>query len=272
MTARLLAFCLAALLSAMAMPAFAQGQPTEPTAAASAATETADVGPAEADTPTAEGTADDKLAFKLSLPTQDDRDAWKTAGFRLQLGVEYGRLQGLVGAPSGRLLGAVVRVGGRLDADWSLLASFQYASASATGGLSGLRFVGTLDPTWHFADRWDLAVGAGFAGMVEGRTGRPEVDAAGLASQVDSYTVPSARQPVASCSGVGAAGLVRLGWMAVLGPLSSTGLQFQVDGQWTACVQVPRVGAVEPDTAQVITRRQWWAHVGGTLAWVIAWR
>jgi hypothetical protein len=230
----------------------------------------ADVAPGADVTPTAD---EDALPFKLSLPTQDDRQAWRTAGFRMQLGVQYGEFAGQLGAPSGRLLGAVVRVGGRLDADWSLLASFQYASASAVGGLAALRFVGTIDPTWHFAERWDLAVGVGFAGIVEGgRTGRAEYDAAGLASQVDSYTLPSARHPVGSCSGVGAAGLTRLGWMVVLGPLASTGLQFEVDGQWTACVQVPRVGAVEPDTAQVITRRQWWTHVGGTLAWVVAWR
>src|SRR5258706_14355463 len=86
---------------------------------------------------------------RLSLPTESDREAWLRSGFRLALGLTYGSLRGLDGAPSGRLLGPTIRFGIRLDRDWSILASFQYASASAAGGLSGLRFAGTIDPTWH---------------------------------------------------------------------------------------------------------------------------
>ena len=93
------------------------------------------------------GAADDDGEPRLSLPTQADRAAWQTSGFRLGLGLIYGRLVGLRGAPSGRLLGPIVRVGLRLDDSWSILASFQYAAASQPGGLSGLRFAGTLDPT-----------------------------------------------------------------------------------------------------------------------------
>src|ERR1041385_2469165 len=85
---------------------------------------------------------------KLSLPTEADREAWTRPGFRLELGLTYGRLEGLRGAPSGRLLGPTLRAGLRLDRDWSLITSFEYASARGShGGLQGLRFAGTLDPT-----------------------------------------------------------------------------------------------------------------------------
>ena len=78
-----------------------------------------------------------------------DRDAWLRGGFRLGLGIVYGRLVGLEGAPSGRLLGATLRLGLRLDADWSVLASFQYARRSAAGRPVGAALRG------H--DRSDLA-------------------------------------------------------------------------------------------------------------------
>jgi hypothetical protein len=213
--------------------------------------------------------ADDDGEPRLSLPTQADRDAWSTSGFRLGLGLVYGRLIGLRGAPSGRLIGPTVRVGLRLDDRWSILASFQYAAASQPGGLSGLRFAGTLDPTWHVTPSVSLAVGVGFGGIVEGRTGRMDADP--LPSTLDtSYTFPDARHPVASCSGVGVAGLVRAEWAYVLGPRAQTSVALELVGQWTACVD--DTNRVEPDTGTAIVRRQFWPHTGAALAWGIAWR
>jgi hypothetical protein len=181
----------------------------------------------------------------------------------------YGQLVGLRGAPSGRLIGPIVRVGLRLDDQWSVAASFQYAAASQAGGLSGLRFAGTLDPIWHVTPSLSVAAGFGFAGIVEGRTGR--IDAAPLPSTIEtSYTFPDARMPVASCSGVGAAGLVRLEWAYVLGPRAQTSLGVEVVGQWTGCVDA--TGRNEPDTGVAIVRRQYWPHTGVTLGWGIAWR
>jgi hypothetical protein len=213
--------------------------------------------------------ADDDGEPRLSLPTQADRDAWRNSGFRLGLGLVYGRLVGLRGAPSGRLIGPTVRVGLRLDQSWSILASFQYAAASQAGGLSGLRFAGTLDPTWHVTPSISLAVGLGFGGIVEGRTGRMDADP--LPSTLDtSYTFPDARHPVASCSGVGVAGLARAEWAYVLGPRAQTSVALEVIGQWTGCVD--DTNRVEPDTGIAIVRRQFWPHTGATLAWGIAWR
>ena len=78
-------------------------------------------------------------------------------------------------------------------------------AASTAGGLDGLRFSGTLDPTWHVTSHLSLAVGLGFGGIVEGSTSRPEVDAAaGLALTLVHLSERS--PPLPSCSGVGVAG------------------------------------------------------------------
>ncbi len=212
---------------------------------------------------------DDDGPPRLSLPTESDRAAWTQPGFRLELGFVYGELVGLGGAPSGRLLGPILGVGVRLDESWSLDASFEYESASATGGLSGLRYAATLAPMWHVTPSLSVGVGIGVGGIVEGRTSRP--DPSPLGTTISStYTFPDASTPLPSCSGAGVAGVVRGEWMTVLGPRSSLGVVLALDGQWTGCVD--DTGRVEPDTGASIVRRQWWPHVGGTLGLVIAWR
>jgi hypothetical protein len=206
---------------------------------------------------------------KLSLPTEADRDAWRRTGFRMGLSMAYGQLVGLEGAPSGRLLGALLRLGIRLDGDWSLMGSLQYDRASAAGGLSGLRFAGTLDPTWHVTNHLSLAIGLGFGGIVEGSTSRPEVTPL-PGSLSSSYTFPSASPPLPSCSGVGVAALARAEWTVVLGPRSTTSVALEAVGQWTGCVD--DTGLNDSDTGQAIVRRQWWPHTGGTLQWGFTWR
>ncbi len=219
--------------------------------------------------PTKDKDDDDEGEPRLSLPTEADRDAWLHSGFRMGLGIVYGQFSGLEGAPSGRLIGATVRLGLRLDADWSVLASFQYALARSSGGLDGLRFAGTIDPTWHVTRHLSLAVGFGFGGIVEGSTGRPDVMP--LPSTINtSYTFPGASPALPSCSGVGAAGLARAEWMIVLGPRAATSFTVEAVGQWTGCVA--DTGNVEVDTGQAIVRRQWWPHAGATVGWGMTWR
>jgi hypothetical protein len=212
---------------------------------------------------------DDEGTPKLSLATESDRELWRRSGFRLGLGLSYGELVGLEGAPSGRLLGFLLRLGIRLDRDWSLLASLQYARASSAGGLSGLRFSGTIDPTWHATSHLSLALGLGFGGIVEGSTSRPDISP--LPGTLDtSYTFPNASPPLPSCSGVGVAALARAEWSIVLGPRSATSFALEAGGQWTGCVD--DTGRFDPDTGQAIVRRQWWPHTGGTAIWGITWR
>ncbi len=205
---------------------------------------------------------------KLSLPTEADRQAWTHPGFRLGLGLTYGEFHGLRGAPSGRLLGPTLRVGLRLDETWSLIASFEYAAASRTNQLAGLRFAGTLDPTWHVTPAFSLAIGFGFGGIVEDSN---RMDATPLPGDIQSsYTFPDASTPIRSCSGVGAATLVRGEYAYVLGPRTEITVAAEALGQWTGCVDDS--GHVEPDTGKAIERHQWWPHVGGTLTVGITWR
>jgi hypothetical protein len=157
-------------------------------------------------------------------------------------------------------------MGIRLDERWSLMGSFQYLYATGTAGTRGLRYAGTIEPTWHASEHLNLGVGIGFGGLVGRLSNRPNETQA-----VDaSYTFPDARTPLQSCNGVGVTGLLRAEWMMVLGPRSSTGLALETDGQWTVCVD--DTGVTEPDTATPIVRRQWWGHFGTSLAWVILWR
>lgn len=230
--------------------------------------------PADAQPPPAPATAtpvfDEDPPPRLSLPTESDRALWKKPGFRFGLGVAYGRFFGIDGPPAYQLLGPTIRAGVRLDEAWSLLGSLQYLYATGGGaGMKGLRFAGTVEPTWHATAHLSLAAGIGFGGILEdGATrGNPDPQPSTLDS---SYTFPNARQPIPNCNGVGVAGLLRAQWLWVMGPRSATGLALQFDGQWTGCVD--DTNRVEPDTARPIVRRQWWPHLGGSLTWEIQWR
>lgn len=209
---------------------------------------------------------------RASLATSTLAEDWAAAGFRLELGATYGGLMGLSGAPSGSGFGVVLRVGARLDRDWSLLASVRYASVIGdTGvGLLGLRYMAMVEPVWHLTPTLELALGVGAAGIVEGGTGRAEVDGPGRDALVAPVTLPNASPPLPTCAGIGAAASLRASWRWRIGPLASTGLDLVADGQRTLCVD--DTGRVEPDSATAIVRRQWWPHLGAALMWVVAWR
>jgi len=230
-------------------------------------------GPANSVMPTGVATApvpaaDDDGEPSFSLPTESDRAVWKKPGFRFGLGLLYSRFFGIHGPPNGAFIGPTVRLGIRLDDSWSLMGSLQYLFARS-GPMTGVRYGGTIEPTWHATEHLSLAVGIGFGGLVVSSSSR--ADPPPLATSLDtSYTFPNARTPMQSCNGSGVTGLLRADWMMVLGPRSSTGFALETDAQWTACVD--DTGTVEPDTATSIVRRQWWGHFGGSLAWVILWR
>ena len=252
----------AGLLAATAVP---QSVVTTPT--------TADMqGPTAPGTPiTAVPVFDEDPPPRLSLPTESDRALWRKPGFRFGFGLVYGRLYGIGGPPSYQLIGPTIRGGIRLDESWSLMGSLQYLYATGAGGTRGLRFAGTIEPTWHATPHLSLAAGMGFGGIAEATSSRPPPPLPGTLDTPDtSYTFPNAKTPLQLCNGVGVAGLLRAQWLMVLGPRSATGLALQLDGQWTACVD--DTGVLEPDTATPIVRRQWWPHLGGSLTWEIQWR
>ena len=255
-----IALAIAALASVM--------EPTASGASASPELQTAGTQPLAPSAPEPAMTVEEEPP-RLSLPTESDRAAWKKPGFRFGLGVVYGRLYGIGGPPNGQLIGPAIRLGVRLDEAWSLMGSLQYLYATGTGGMKGLRFAGTIEPTWHATEHLSLAIGLGFGGIIEPGGSGPNPDP--QPSTLDtSYTFPDAHTPLPSCNGVGVTGLLRAEWLVVLGPRSSTGLAVQSDGQWTGCVD--NTGRVEPDTATPIVRRQWWPHLGGSLTWEILWR
>jgi hypothetical protein len=225
--------------------------------------------PASVPAPPIQPAVDDDGPPRLSLPTDGDRAVWKKPGFRFGLGLAYGRLFGIKGPPNAQLIGPTIRAGIRLDERWSLMGSFQYLYATGTAGARGLRYAGTIEPTWHATEHLNLGVGLGFGGLVGPISNRPDPTPKGDTLDA-SYTFPDARTPLQSCDGVGVTGLLRAEWLVVLGPRSSTGLALETDGQWTGCVD--DTGNLDPDTATPIVRRQWWAHFGTSLAWVILWR
>jgi hypothetical protein len=226
-------------------------------------------GDAQPPAPAVSNDTNDDGAPRLSLPTEADRDAWTRPGFRFGLGVAYGRIAGIGGPPGGSLLGAVVRAGVRLDRDWSLMLSFHYALASASHELSGIRFSGTIEPTWHVTGSLSLAIGLGFGGIVEGSPDRPDV--APLPSTLESsYTFPDARTPLPSCSGIGPVGAVRVEWAQVIGPRAALTIGLEGIAQATHCIA--DTGRLEPDTARPIERHQLWSHLGAQLALGITWR
>jgi hypothetical protein len=211
--------------------------------------------------------AQDDGPVRFSLPTEGDQVAWSRPGFRFGLGFGYGRLVGLAGAPDGNMVGPTIRLGLRLDQRWSLLASFQYLYAFGANGVHGLRYVGTLEPTWHVTRRLSLALGLGFGGIVGGSNGpSPGVPP----SEGISYTFPDALHPMSSCSGVGVAGLLRGEYLFVVGPRASMGPMLQAELQWTGCVH--ESSETYPDTAEPIVQRQWWPHFGISTAWIFLWR
>lgn len=178
---------------------------------------------------------------EFSLPTEEDVVAWRQPGFRLQLGALYDRLYGVEDSPSAELFGGLLRVGARLSDRWSLFGSFQYAGATS-GSFQGLQYLTTLDPTWHVFEYFDVALGVGAGGFVE----------------------------AGGCSGVGPAGLVRLGSMWVLGPRSSVGVALELNAQMTSCTEDTH--AIDPKTDEHVVSHYSWTHVGGRLALVVAWR
>lgn len=204
---------------------------------------------------------------KTSLAVETDEEAWRRSGFRVSLGY---MLDGLLGAsdalPDGAVHTAVLRVGARLDADWSLFATLRYGVRHNRP--LGLRYSGTVEPTLHLTDELSLALGVGVAGFVITDTGAssPEPETRVIAT----YTLPNADALVSSCLGAGVIALARLDYTLVSSDLYAYGPSVQLDSQWTGCVQ--QLGRADPDTGQPIQLRQFWQHFGASLGFSFWWR
>ncbi len=221
-------------------------------------------------TPVRVAPRDDDGAVRLSLPTEEDRAAWRRSGFRLALGILYGQMRGSGEVPDLTLKGVVIRPGIRIDRQWSIYLPLQYAGTSH----GGARFAASVEPTWHITPSIALGFGVGYAGLIgldtygDGGFGSgPERDL-GMLGQ--SYTFPDVETPVSNCNGVGVTAFARLEAGYVLGPRSRTHVALEALGQRTGCEEQSLVR--DNFTGEFFTLRQWWAHTGMSLSWGIEWR
>ena len=213
----------------------------------------------------AEEEDEDEPIFRLSLPTKEDREAWREPGFRVQLGYAYGELFGIDGVPKGTTHSALVRVGARLSSDWSLYGAFRYAVLS--GAHPGLRYTGTVEPTFDLIDGLRLTLGLGVGGFVIPEDEDPVLPEEGI---VATYTYEDTSTVLGACSGAGVVAIARLEYAFVIGPLFSTGPALSTDASWTGCRQV--IDRLEPDTGRPVALEQYWHHHEVTLAWMLSWR
>ncbi len=209
--------------------------------------------------------SEDSPIIRLSLPTKEDYESWNEMGFRLQLGYGPGRLFGADDLPSSTVHAMSVRGGVRLNLDWSLYAHLRYEIAD--GETDGLRYVGTIEPTYHITDGFTLSLGLGIGGLIvdtlepaemtAGRPGPPR-------TRVD--TTPA----LDSCTGTGVVATARLEYNIVLGSLFSMGPAAWSDVQYTACVD--EIDGVDPETGGPSQVRQYWRHHSASLGWMFSWR
>lgn len=203
---------------------------------------------------------------KTSLPTEAPEEAWRHPGVRVGLGYALEGVAGVEAAPGGVAHSALLRIGARLDPDWSLFLSLRYGVLP--GAYPGLRYSGVVEPALHLFDHLTLSAGAGVAGFVYASTGRPTPEPQG--GIVATLSVPASGPRLGACAGVGVIAVARAEYAWVVSELFSTGPALQVDLQWTACRQ--SLGRSDPDTAEPIELEQRWRHFSASLGWLVWWR
>ena len=210
----------------------------------------------------------DDVEFKRSLETETPDEGWQGEGFRLSLGYGYGFDDGLANLPDATVHSIVIRVGARLDVDWSVLGSFRYGIAE--GELSALTYAITLDPTWHLPAGFELAVGVGFSGLVAASSDQPYPNDYFDEYATDhSITSPDTKHVLDNCSGAGPGALVRLGWQVALDDIWALVLHAEAYARWSLCEEWD--GEYEDDGERIVMR-QWWGTVGATFGASFAWR
>ncbi len=200
---------------------------------------------------------------RLTLPTQNDVEAWRNPGLTLQLGYGYSFVQGSGPAWSFRSHSAAVRPAVRLDLRWALGVGLLYGT-----GPNGARWSVTVEPSFFAWRQLALTVGLGYGGLSVNRalasTGRlrgPDV--------VVSRDL-QAGETLPRCEGAGLSALARADYLFVVGPLFSLGPFVQTNSQWTRCHST--FGRVDPETGQSINLSQWWRQQGLSFGFWLAWR
>jgi hypothetical protein len=199
---------------------------------------------------------------RLSLPTQDDVDAWNNPGLRVALGYGYGSVSGTYPALSFRSHSFALRPSVRLDSSWSAGLTLLYGT-----GPNGVRWSMTAEPTFHPWRQLSLSVGVGYGGLSVSdffRGGFYPSDAQEVSREL------GAAEPLSSCTGSALSSLARADYLFVVGPLFASGPFLQAHAQWTRCRE--SFGSTETDTGLPTTYTQWWRQTGLTFGWWFAWR
>jgi hypothetical protein len=199
---------------------------------------------------------------RLSLPTQQDVDAWQSPGLRVQLGYGYSVVHGWGAAWSFRSQSVMLRPGVRIDRYWALGVALLYGT-----GPGGVRWSVTAEPSFHPWRQLALTVGLGYGGLaVSG--GGPSSGLRGP-DQVVSRNLTDG-ETMETCTGSAVSSLLRAEYLFVVGPLFATGPYVQGSGQWTRCQET--FGRIEPETGRPVVLTQWWRQAGVSMGWWFAWR
>ncbi len=198
---------------------------------------------------------------RLSLPTEEDHDAWTQPGLHILLGLSGAKFFGFGPAPTFTSIGAALQLRVRLSALWSIAGTFQY---EPTRGVStGLAWSATVEPIFHPLRALGIGVGLGYGGL----TADDGVRATG-ATETVSRTVGNA-ETLHQCTSGGVSGLARADYLFVAGPLFASGPYVEARGLWTRCADS---GRKDQETGLPVTLSQWWLQRGFAVGWWVAWR
>lgn len=222
----------------------------------------------------------DDYIVRLSFPTAQDFEVWRNPGIRVQLGYAYGRQLSDGPGPGFSTHTITFRPQVRVSEHWSLAANVGYSITR--GDFSGLRWMVTIEPTFHPIAGLGISVGVGYAGIIGNRPHDPTQDPSFVSpnepfrDQVVEFLEEPASRTVGpsyhmwSCDGAGAAAVVRAEYLFVVGPLFASGPYIQGDLQRTRCEET--AGGVNLETGEQVKFRQWWVHHGWNAGWWFTWR
>jgi len=200
---------------------------------------------------------------RLSLPTQEDVQAWNEPGLRFALGYGWADLHGVGPALAFTSNSVMLRPSLRVDEYWEAGLTLLYGS-----GPGGLRWSITAEPELHLWRGLSVAVGVGYGGLSVSDSTR-DVGNFNPQSEPVSRTL-SDSETLQSCTGDALSTLTRAEYLFVLGPLFSTGPYAQLNAQWTECQDT--FGRTDPETGKPVVLTQWWRNQGFQLGWWFTWR
>lgn len=195
-------------------------------------------------------------------------ELWEESGFRLSLHGFYGRLISLDDRLDAILKGIEISAGARLEPQWSAIGRLQYALTS--GGISGLHFNASIEPTLHVSSWLSIGVSLGLAGIIEFEDIRPDTQAELNGQLIAAYDHPLTDPTLARCEGFGASEALRVNFSLIIGPLSALTAGLYLSHQNVTCIQ--STNRIEPDYATPIERRQRWTHLSWGITTGVTWR